>query len=139
MDHSDTDIKFLNEFSSFSCKCSLTIAKSLHSSYYEYINKKEYDFAAHCLIKLNCEMITLFELFSALLYSFSKWEQKGVLNTLLTYNIGDIRSFIKKLIKSDDPLKQICFPTKENLIKITPENAPKDYSKYSPESFKARN
>ena len=136
MKHFNTDIKFLDEFSQFSCKCSLTVAKSLHSSYFEHIKNKEYDSAAHCLIKLNSEMIMTFELFSALLYSFSKWDHKGgILKKMMKYSPEKARTFVEKLVESNDPLKQVCFPTKEDFIRESSPKKQKDYSEYNPESF----
>ena len=71
MNNRNIDIKFLKEYSYFSCKGSLVAGRVLYTSFKDAIKIKDYDLAAHLLIKLNSEMIAMFELVSALLYSFS--------------------------------------------------------------------
>jgi len=133
--HTAIDIKFLVEFSRFSCKCSCNTAKILHKSHIEAIKKIEYDNAAYFLIKLHSEMVMMLELVVVLLYSFSKWDKEGILNTMIDYRPKKLNDFISKLIKSSNPLELICFPKKEDLLK-TVENREETNQGYKSEDFK---
>jgi len=135
MEHTALDIKFLVEFSQFSCKCSYNTAKILRKSHIEAIKNMEYDNAAYFLIKLNSEMCVLLELVIALLYSFSKWDKEGILNTMVDYRFQKVDDFISKLIKSSNPLELICFPKKEDLLK-TVQNKKEVNQGYKSEDFK---
>jgi hypothetical protein len=116
MTHKTTDTAFLREYVAFSSSGPLIIADYLYETLIEAHRKKDFATVGHLQIRLHAEMVACLETAGALLYSFSQWEPKGVLLSLLTYKPGEIPKFIEQLAKTDDVLLLLRFPNKHALL-----------------------
>jgi hypothetical protein len=109
------DTAFLREYVAFSANSPLIIADCLYDALIEAHRKKDFATVGHLQVRLHAEMVACLETAGALLYSYSQWEQKGVMRSLLTYPPGQVKKFIEQLARTDDVLMLLRFPNKQSL------------------------
>jgi hypothetical protein len=110
------DAAFLREYVAFSSFGPLRIAECLYAALVEAHRKKDFTTVGHLQIHLHAEMVACLETAGALLRAYSRWEKPGVLKSLLTYRQGEVPQFMQQLAESDDVLRLLCFPYKDDLL-----------------------
>jgi hypothetical protein len=111
------DAAFLRGYVVFSSFGPLRVAECLYTALVEAHRKKDFATVGHLQIHLHAEMVACLEKAGALLRAYSRWEQPGgVLISLLAYRPGQVPQFMQQLTESDDVLRLLCFPNKDDLL-----------------------